>query len=173
MRSLLWSAGVLLVVLLGSPSEGTCVDAEHLFFIERSKNKNIVQYDAHITQDGSLAEKEPVFVYWILENGERRELTRLQRTHAYGVEYQKKLDNNRYEIALTGLEERRITIKNTRDGYKPFVEINGKEAILEKLYIESEERLIGPPKVIYVDLFCRDEQSGLSMIERILPHKQT
>ena len=173
MKRFLWSLAVLLATLLWYTYEGVCQNAEHLFFIERSKNKNIVQYDVHTTQEGNLAEEEPIFGYWILENGKSREFTRLQRKCAYGIEYQKRLDNNRYEIALRGLKERKITIKKTEDGYKAFLQINGREAILEKVYVESEERLIGPPKVLYLDVFCRDEQSNLSITERIFTDKQT
>jgi len=53
------------------------------------------------------------------------------------------------------------------------VQINGKEAILERLYIECQQRLIGPPKVLYLDVFCHDEQSKLTITERIFPDEQT
>ena len=40
-------------------------DRQHLFKIERSKNANIVQYDAQVGPDGKLLKKEPVVAYWI------------------------------------------------------------------------------------------------------------
>jgi len=156
MRRSPWSLAVLFVTLLWSRSDGSCENAEPLFFIEWSKSKKVVQYDVHTTQDGDLAEEAPVFAYWILGNGKRRELTRLQRMYAFGIKYQKRLDNHRYEIALAGL-----------------VQINGKEAILERLYIECQQRLIGPPKVLYLDVFCHDEQSNLTVTERIFSDEQT
>ena len=42
---------------------------DHLFFIERSKNKNVVQYDVQLTENNDLREPSPMVVYWVLENG--------------------------------------------------------------------------------------------------------
>jgi hypothetical protein len=42
---------------------------DHLFFIERSKNKNLVQYDVRLTENDNILDSDPVSVYWVLENG--------------------------------------------------------------------------------------------------------
>jgi len=144
-------------------------DAQHLFFIERSKNKNIVQYDAHTMEDGNLARGTPMLVYWILGNGEKEELTKIQRRFAYGIESQKSLGNNRYEIILSVFKKRRITVKKTGDGYRAFVFIDGRESILERIYVEARETLIGLPQILYVDLFGRSGQEKFAVTERIFP----
>lgn len=41
-------------------------ETEHLFRIERSKNVNIVQYDAQLTQKGKLDPEKPVMAYSIM-----------------------------------------------------------------------------------------------------------
>jgi hypothetical protein len=49
------------------------------------------------------------------------------------------------------------------------VSIDGKQGILEKVYIESKERLGGLPRILYIDLFGRTEGTGLPIRERIIP----
>jgi hypothetical protein len=39
------------------------------------------------------------------------------------------------------------------DSFKAMVSINGRESILEKIYIKSEEKRTGLPKILYIDLF--------------------
>jgi hypothetical protein len=171
MRVFLWSLLVLLATVLGSTRYGQCENTGHLFLIERSKNGNIVQYDVHTTQDGDLVHDEPISAYWILEDGRKQELSVIQKTCAYGVIYQGRRDGKQCTIALSAMTEREITVKKTEDGYKAFVQINGSEAILERIYVEAEERLAGLPRVLYVDLFGRDDQSSLSVTERIFPDR--
>jgi hypothetical protein len=54
--------------------------------------------------------------------------------------------------------------------YRAVVYINGKPSILERIYVESKERLTGLPKVLYIDLFGRTIEKGFLMRERIIPH---
>src|SRR5262249_39724099 len=85
------SCGLALVLLvlvpaLGLAAEHTC--PAHLFVIERSKNANIVAYDAKRTPAGDLDASEPVVAYWLLngEKDKREELNRVEKDKAYGVE---------------------------------------------------------------------------------------
>lgn len=167
MKLLFCSLFVLSLTVFGSLYDGVCDQTHHLFCIERSKNKNIVQYDVCSMEDGNLDGKDPVVVYWILESGEERELSLIQREFAYGIESQKRLDKHRCEIVLTAFQERKITIKKTKDGYKAFAMIDGQEAILEKIYVESRERWTGLPEVLFIDLFGRDGQTNVPIRERI------
>jgi hypothetical protein len=52
----------------------------HLFTIERSKNANLVVYDARLTDSGELDPKSAVVVYWLLkaQDGRREELNRVE-----------------------------------------------------------------------------------------------
>jgi len=170
MKRFVCSVSILLGTFVWLSCSGAYENRQHLFFIERSKNKNIVQYDVHTTQEGDLAGRAPVFVYWILENGERRELSKFQKNYAYGIDSQERLEHNRYEIVLTALRERKITVKETNDGYRAFVLINGREGILERIFVESKKGIIGLPKVVYVDLVGEDTQSAIPVTERIFLH---
>jgi hypothetical protein len=55
------------------------------------------------------------------------------------------------------------------DSFKAMVSINGTESILEKIYIKSEEKRTGLPKVLYIDLFGWTKETGLPIRERIAP----
>jgi len=158
---------VLVLTFFWSPCTGTCDQAEHLFFIERSKNKNIVQYDFRPIEEGNPHGKGLVVAYWILENGKRRELTRIQRELAYGIKSQERLTDDRYEIVLVASKQRKIVVKKTDEGYKAFAMIDGREGILEKIYVESREKWAFLPEVLFVDIFGRDEQTNLPITERL------
>ena len=143
--------------------------SNRLFFIERSKNKNYVQYDARLTQNNDLRASNPVTLYWVLENGEQEELTLIEKKYAYGIDSQEKLAENKFRILLVSLKDREIIIEKINGSFRALVSINGRPSILEKVYIESQESLMGLPKVLYIDLFGRAKAKGSPMRERIMP----
>ena len=143
--------------------------ASHLFFIERSKNKNLVQYDIRLKENADLPDPRPINVYWILENGRREELNPIEREYAYGIVRQEKLDKDKFKLIVAGLKGLEIIVERMNDSFKATVSINGRESILEKIYIKSEEKLTRLPKVLYIDLFGRTKEMGLPIKERIAP----
>jgi len=163
---------LLLVILSFFPQSILAVSGEkasHLFFIERSKNKNLVQYDIRHGENSDLPDLRPVNVYWILENGRHEELNSIEREYAYGIVRQEKLDENKFKVILAGLKGLEIIVERMNDSFKAMVSINGRESILEKIYIKSEEKRIGLPKILYIDLFGRTKGTGLPIKERIAP----
>ena len=163
---------LLLIILSLFPRSIYAVSGErtnHLFFIERSKNKNLVQYDICLTGDRDLPDPSPISVYWILENGRREELNSIEKKYAYGIVRQEKLDENKFKLILAGLKGLEIIVKRMNDSFKAMVSIDGRESVLERIYIKSEEKLTGLPKVLYIDLFGRTKEMGLPIKERIGP----
>lgn len=142
-------------------------DTEHLFFIERNKNKNVVHYDVQLMENNDLREPSPVVVYWVLENGRQEKLNLIQRKYAYGIDSQDKLEKNKFRILLVALKDREIIVERIDGFYKAAVFIGGKHSILEKVYVKSKEGLIGVPKVLYMDLFGWDIRTNLPIKERI------
>ena len=140
---------------------------DHLFFIERSKNKNVVQYDVQLTENNDLREPSPMVVYWVLENGRQEGLNLIQRKYAYGIDSQDKLEKNKFRILLVVLKDREIIVERIDGSYKAAVFIGGKYSLLKKVYVKSKEGLMGVPKVFYVDLFGVDIQTNLPIRERI------
>ncbi len=141
----------------------------HLFFIERSKNKNLVQYDIRLTENRDLPDPRPVNAYWILENGRREELNSIEKKYAYGIVRQERLDKDKFKIVLAAFKGLEIIVEKINDSFRAVISINGRESILQKIYIKSEERVAGLPKVLYVDLFGRIKETGLPIKERITP----
>ena len=164
---------VSLLVILGLfPQPISAVSGEkasHLFFIERSKNKNLVQYDIRLRENNDFPDSRPVNVYWVLENGRHEELNPIERKYAYGIIRQEKLDKNRFKVIVAGLKSLEIIVERMNDSFKAVVSINGRESILEKIYVGSEEKLTGLPRVLYIDLFGRTKEMGLPIKERIAP----
>jgi hypothetical protein len=163
---------LLLVILSLFPQSILAVSGDkvsHLFFIERSKNKNLVQYDIRHAENSDLPDLRPVNVYWVLENGRHENLNPIEREYAYGIVHQEKLDGNKFKVILAGLKGLEIIVERMNDSFKAMISINGRESILEKIYIKSEEKRTGLPKVLYIDLFGRTKETGLPIKERIAP----
>ena len=161
---------LLVVILLSSFPQSVFADnAGHLFFIERNKNKHLVQYDIRLTENSDLLDPGPINVYWILESGRCEELNPIERKYAYGIVRQEKLDKDKFKVIVAGLKGLEIIVERMNDSFKATVSIKGRESILEKIYIKSEEKLKGLPKVLYIDLFGRTKEMGLPIKERIAP----
>jgi hypothetical protein len=140
-----------------------------LFLIERNKNKNVLHYEALLTARNDLPDKDPVTVYWILENGQREGLTSMEKKYAYGIASQERIERDKFKIILVALKDREITVQKVNGDYKALVNIQGKESILDKVYIEAKEKWTGFPKVVYIDLYGHDEATKTPVKERIVP----
>jgi hypothetical protein len=167
---------VIILLLLGIPGfipwPARAVSpnkADPLFFIERSKNKNLVQYDIRLRENSDLHDTTPVNVYWILENGKREELNSVERKYAYGIARQEKIEKDKLRVILVALRGREILVQKIRGFFKAVVSIDGKEGILQKIYIKSEETAAGLPRVLYVELIGRATKTNLPLRERIVP----
>ena len=159
----------MLVFGLALPSvwaEGT---NQRLFVIERSKNANIVQYDARLTADGVLDPKEPVKVYWILlaEDGRHEELSLVGRM-GYGFDVKRDSSGKSWVMTSAAYRKREITVRQAGTVVRAEILIDGKPSILEKLYVNSTEGR-SLPTVNYIEIFGKDLQTGEERCEKLLP----
>jgi hypothetical protein len=144
--------------------------SEPLFKIERSKNANIIQYDAQIGPDGKLDAKKPVVAYWVrlAEEGQVRKLSWIQRTFAFGfhAEYDPDTDTAPMEMAVD--IERTITVVRDGDVYRAKTFIDGAPAYLDRIYIMAHKHglLI---TVEYVDIYGKDASTGDERFEHFVP----
>jgi hypothetical protein len=145
--------------------------ADHLFRIERSINKNVVQFDVRLMENSNLPDSSPVIVYWVLENGQREELTLIQQKYAYGIYSQEKLEKNKFRIFLVALKDREMIIEKIGGSYRALISVNGKRSILEKAYVKSKENWTGFPQGFHIDLFGRIKETGLPLEERIISNQ--
>lgn len=167
-RLVVLMGSLVLTVVLWSAFALSSSKSDHLFFIERSKNRKIVQYDVRLTESDNIYDSDPFLVYWILENGTRRDLTQLQRSVAYGIDTYKKLGENKFRVFFVALKEREVIVEKSEGSFRAITDINGKPSILERVYVESRERWIGLPKVVYIDFFGRNKETGSPVSERMV-----
>jgi len=146
------------------------VKTSPLFIIERSKNANVVHYDAQLTADGKLDPKEPVIAYWIMlaEDGHREKLNWIEKKEAYGFTIKPDPSVNGYKMTLVAAPEQQIIVKKEKGAVRAETVIDGQPAVLEKMYINASEALTGP-KVHYIELYGKDLQTGTERREKMVP----
>jgi hypothetical protein len=163
------SVSLIFTVICWSTFALSSSKSDPLFFIERSKNKHLVQYDVRLTENDNIHDSDPVSVYWVLESGRQRDLNLIQRKFAYGIDSYEKLEKNKFRVVFVALKDREVIVEKMEGSFKAVIAINGKPSVLERVYVESRERMIGLPQVLYVDLFGRTREAGSPIRERIVP----
>ena len=167
MKKAMWWFAVL--VLLAAPAAAQ-IKTSSLFIIERSKNANVVHYDARLTDDGKLDPKEPVIAYWALlaGDGRREELNWIEKKLAYGFTVKPDPSVYGYKMTLVAAPEKQIAVKKEKDAVHAEAVINGRPSVLEKLYINASDGLTGP-KVHYIEVYGKDLQTGEARREKMVP----
>jgi hypothetical protein len=163
---LLLAGGVLAFFLLRAD---TADAGPTLFVIQRSKNANEVHYDVQVGADGAL-EDEPVVAYWVLkaEGGGREDLSYFERKMAYGFEVSEPDGNGEREMKLVAWEDRTIRLKQDEKGnWRAVTEIDGEDAYLTRLYIETDESGL-TPEVVFVDIFGETVDGGDEVQEHLV-----
>ncbi len=168
MKKAMWWFAVL--ALLDAPAAAAQVKTQPLFIIERSKNANVVHYDARLTADGKLDPKEPVIAYWVLsaEDGRREELSQIEKKKAYGFDIKPDPSAKGYKMTLVAAPQQQITVRKEGDAVCAEAVIDGRPAVLEKMYIKASDGLMGP-KVEYIELYGKDLETGGKRYQKIVP----
>lgn len=137
-----------------------------LFRIERSTNRNVVEYDLRLSQEGLPHPTDPVSVYWILlEDGGRREgLTFFERKFAYGVDVSAVPDG--LVLHLAAVPDRAVYVRRRGQRWEAQTVIGGRLATLKKIWVEADGGLFGP-SVRFVEITGVDAQTGRVRSERI------
>ena len=142
----------------------------NLFVIERSKNANVVSYDAVLKDDGKIDEKKPIDAYWLLyayKNGEREELSAFDKK-AYGFQVKYNKETKSFEFVLKAVKDKPM-ILNLYDGVpKAVIKINNVDCFLEKVYIESKDGAFGIPTVSFYELFGKEVATGNVQQQKIV-----
>jgi hypothetical protein len=144
-------------------------NTQPLFIIERSKNANVVHYDAQLIADGNLDSNEPVIAYWILlaEDGRREELNWIEKKKAYGFHIKPDPSVNGYKMTMVAVPQGQITVKKDGDAIRAELVIDGRPAVLEKIYINATDGLLWP-KVHYIELYGKDIKTGEKRYQKIV-----
>lgn len=158
-------------VLAAEPAP-TC--PAELFRIERSKNANVVLYEAKVDAGGRLDADEPVRASWLLlaEQGQREKLNFVERKFAYGFDVKANGEGPGVVLHLKALKHRKVQVLLSETGCPIAVAtIDGQAGRLQRIYVKSLERGPLPPKVEYVELFGVELGSRSALYERLLPGK--
>ncbi|MDH6358503.1 DUF4833 domain-containing protein [Parabacteroides sp. PF5-9] len=111
-----------------------------LFYIERSKNKNLVCYDVQL-KDGQLDAKNPMSVYWVNREespGEKKELSAIQRRLAYGYKVVSQ-EEDRIEVTLSAYPGRNLSIQRLDGKYVCVLLIDNQLSQLQSLFVKAKE----------------------------------
>jgi hypothetical protein len=141
-----------------------------LFKIERSKNSNIIQYDARSGPDGKLLKKDPLIGYWIRHNeqGQRMELSWVQRTFAFGFKTKLAKDRESAEMEMAQDLGAPISVIRVGDVYRATAPLEGGTSYLDKIYIKASGKGI-KVNVEYVETFGKDVETGEDRYQKIVP----
>jgi len=155
------------------------------FIIERSKNKNVVVYEA-LLKDGKIDNAKPIDVYWqdidpayVKANrakgklDDRENLNMIENSMAYGCSA--KHDDKKpgtYKVNCVAISDKDLTLVGPDDKGEFHVRlaIKGKMCNLVRVFVHSVDRLFGlMPKVEWVEFVGFDIESGELITERVVP----
>ena len=142
----------------------------NLFVIERSKNANVVSYDAVLTDDGKINEKKPVDAYWLLyayKNGEREELSAFDKK-AYGFKVKYNTEKQNFDFVLNAAKDKPMIIDFYEGVPKAVIKINNVDCFLGKVYIGSVDGAFGIPNVSFYELFGKEVETGEAQQQKIV-----
>ena len=163
-RSILGGAAVLLLPRVALAAR----TYQPLFRIERSKNANVVQYDAVLESPEKLDPRGPVIAYWIMlaKDGRREGLSSLdERAYGFKVAPEK---GGSWLLYLNATRDRSIRVVRWQGRWVAQVVIAGRSAVLTKIFVSSDESAF-IPRVRWVDLFGVDMVNGKALTERLKP----
>lgn len=174
MNKIFFFRTVFIVMLLAIAFDGAASDSdgntyptpERLFYITRSANKNLVCYDANLT-NGTLDAKHPLHVYWVNREehpGKTQELNYFQRKMAYGYKLISSKDDSSV-VTLTAYSGKQLTIKKQGSKYICTTTINNRPALLLSLYVKANPK--NPLSVEYVELRGTDLETQKPLTERV------
>ena len=150
--------------------DGALAGTLPLFIIERSKNANVVHYDARLTADGKLDPQKPVIAYYVMlaEDGRRKELNWIEKKMAYGFDIEPDPSVSGYKMTMVAAPQRSITVKQEGGAVRAELVIDGQPAVVERMYVNASDGLPWP-KVHYVEFYGKDLRTAEKRFEKIVP----
>ncbi len=143
-------------------------EVTRMFYLQRSHNENTISYDINVL-NGKLNVEDPIHVYWIRyqENGQKAELSFIQRKFAYGITA-KKIKENYYELSFVSYKKQKLYLMPGADGkYHIYTSINKKLSILNKIYLEIKGGTFWLPNIEYVEITGTDPATNQVVKEKI------
>lgn len=143
-----------------------------LFYIQRSKDANIIMYDANVTSDGRFDTEKPVDVYWIryADKGQREDLSAFQWQMAYGYkQHRTASETDASTISLNAFKKLPIRVTYHHGHPVAMTIINGQSACLERVFVQVNPRSGFIPKIDYIEIYGTHPENKTPVYERINP----
>jgi len=144
--------------------------SNQLFYLQRTSNKNTIVCDLNF-ENGKLNTEEPVHVYWIRysDQGQRQELSYIQRTFAYGIKATALKNSNGYVMHFVSYKKYLLyLLKSAVDNkYRVYTTVNSKTVVLNRIFIKINGGSFWSPKVEYVEIKGVDPASGKEVTDRL------
>lgn len=138
-------------------------NAKQLFFLQRTPNTNTIVCELNFA-GGIIDKDDPVHVYWIRyqDKGQLEDLNYIQRKFAYGIN-SKEIGENKYELSFVSYKKYKMYLMLGADNqFHVFTNINKKQAILTRIFIEIKGGTFWAPNIQYVEL------TGVDMVTRAI-----
>jgi hypothetical protein len=157
----------LVVAYAPSGSAAGAPRSHTLFVITRSKNENIVTYDAQLTPDGGLDLRRPISAYWVLPGGRRESLNWLEAKVAYAFEVLPGARSDALVMRLVAFEKRPILVERHEGRFRAVTLIANRRSVLNRVYVKTDESGLFPD-VQYIDLFGKADSTNVAVKERVV-----
>ena len=148
-------------------------DENLVFYLQLSDKTDTVIYAVNRRADGTVDASDPVQVYWRMyeSGGEKRQLTFLQRSLAFGVQIAPAKDHpGDYVARLNAYPNIPVLVDHAKDGsVRALMSIAGRPAQLICVYVERRIRFGFVPQVLYIDFFGRALDDGQKVVGRLTP----
>jgi len=148
-----------------------------LFFMEHSINKNKIYYELQLAKDSAIEPLKPIHAFWIMwekdSTGKLREdMSVIEKRMAYGFKVGTDSSKKFITINLVAFPGRTVTVvQKGKENPRAEVIINGRNAVLEKIFIKTLKDKIFP-KVDYIELFGKNISTGNDCEEKIYAPKK-
>jgi hypothetical protein len=146
-------------------------DKNQIFFVQRSMNPNTIVYTARLNDKGMLDPRRPVDVFWrrFNDEGEKRDLSFLERTGAFGVTAERvRNQKSAFRVSVVSYPERPalLTVVDGRPRLEGKVAGEPAELIAAFLHLDESGSV---PSVTRVDLVGRSLATGKELKESFEP----
>ena len=143
-------------------------NAKQLFFLQRTPNTNTIVCELNFI-NGIVNKDDPIHVFWIRyqDKGQLEDLNYVQRKFAYGIN-SKEIGENKYELNFVSYKKYKMYLMKGADKqFHVFTNINKKQAILTRIYIEINGGTFWAPNIQYVELTGIDILTRTVVKERL------
>src|ERR1039458_6549863 len=103
----------------------------------------------------------------LAKDGRRQNLNWIEKKKAYGINIKPDPSVNGYHISFVAATQRSITVKQVGSAVRAEIVIDGRPAILEKMYLNATEKLTGPT-VHRSELYGNDRRSSEKRFEKVM-----